>query len=173
LDHFCRSECGIEEMLKAYVNFDFARSYSHRNSAFWRAFRHLEDQVADTATIAMWTNLFKVDVGGSVLRRCDKKTLSLLRQAQAGLLAAEVQALAPTMVVFFSGPTYDQQIHHEFPDCKLEQLWLDLPMREAAKVSSCLLPRRSFRIYHPNYLQRSRRWMLLDRLASYIRQFSD
>ena len=112
LDHFCSSNTGIEEMVNAYVTFDFA----NRNSAFWKAFRHLECNVAETHSTAMWTNLFRVDVGGSVVRNCDKKTRCYLRKAQAGLLATEVKLLKPTVIVFFSGPTYDDEIEHEFPD---------------------------------------------------------
>jgi hypothetical protein len=72
LDNFCKSVFGIKEMLHAYDLFNFAESYSHRNSAFWRAFRHFEDNVADAKSAVMWTNLFRVDVGGSVLRGCDE-----------------------------------------------------------------------------------------------------
>jgi hypothetical protein len=168
LDHFCLNESGVDEMLRAYVSFDFASSYSHRNSAFWRAFRLLEAEVAQDGVLAMWTNLFKVDVGGSVVRGCNEKTRKLLREAQAGILAEEVRALDPTAVVFFTGPTYDEEIGHAFDQPEFHALWPDRPVREAAQVISPLLPQLSFRMYHPNYLQRSRRWGQLSKLASEI-----
>jgi hypothetical protein len=155
----------VDEMLQAYVSFDFASSYSHRNSAFWRAFRLLEAEVAQDGVLAMWTNLFKVDMGGSVVRRCDEKARKLLRKAQAGILLEEVRALDPTVVVFFTGPTYDDEIVHAFGELGFHQLWSDRPLREAAQVISPFLPQLSFRMYHPNYLQRSRRWGQLSQLA--------
>jgi hypothetical protein len=170
LEHFCKSEYGIDEMLHAYREFAFADSYSHRNSAFWRAFRHLEANVAKSPSAAMWTNLFRVDVGGSVVRSCDEDARDHLRRVQVGLLTTEVVALKPTIVVFFSGPTYDQEIAKAFSDCTFEQVFSDRPEREIALIRSELLPPHSFRIYHPNYLQRSRRWSLIDRLAAHIRQ---
>ncbi len=169
LDHFCLNESGVADMLRAYVSFDFASSYSHRNSAFWRAFRLLESEVAHEGVLAMWTNLFKVDVGGSVVRGCNEKTRKLLREAQAGVLAEEVRVLDPTVVVFFTGPTYDEEIGHAFGKPEFHSLWSDRPVREAAQLISPLLPRLSFRMYHPNYLQRSRRWRQLSELASEIR----
>ena len=161
-------EAGVDQMLQAYVSFDFASSYSHRNSAFWRAFRLLETEVARDGVLAMWTNLFKVDMGGSVVRRCDEKARRLLREAQAGILVEEIQALDPTVVVFFTGPTYDEEIGHAFGQPEFRPLWADCPMREVAQVMSPRLPPLSFRMYHPNYLQRSRRWGQLSKLASDI-----
>lgn len=170
LEDFCKSASGVAEMLHAYDSFDFAQTYSHRNSAFWRAFRHLEENVAETKSEAMWTNLFRVDVGGSVVRGCNEDARNHLRRIQAGLLTTEVKVLNPTVVIFFSGPTYDQEIAHTFSGCRFEQVFPDRPEREIALVKSALLPVNSFRIYHPNYLQRSRRWSLIDRLAVHIRQ---
>lgn len=170
LEHFCKSASGIAEMVHAYDSFDFAQTYSHRNSAFWRAFRHLEENIAEAKSAAMWTNLFRVDVGGSVVRGCDDEACNHLRRVQAGLLKTEVKVLKPTVVIFFSGPTYDQEIAHAFSDSRFEQAFPDRPEREIAVVRSALLPVNSFRIYHPNYLQRSRRWSLIDRLAVHIRE---
>jgi hypothetical protein len=62
---------GITSMLNAYKAFDFARTYQHRNSAFWRAFRYLEADVTESPCSAMWTNLFKVDVRETLHKFCD------------------------------------------------------------------------------------------------------
>lgn len=170
LEHFCSNDSGISEMVHAYELFDFARTYSHRNSAFWRAFRIMESNVAAKKSAVIWTNLFRVDVGGSVMRHCDEAARNHLRRVQTNLLTTEIKVLNPTVVVFFSGPSYDQEIAHAFKGCTFEQVFSDRPLREVALVRSSLLPANSFRIYHPNYLQRSRRWSLIDRLAAHIRE---
>lgn len=170
LEQFCAHPDGVKSMLSAYRSFDFAKNYQHRNSAFWRAFRHLEDRVADARCEAMWTNLYRVDVDGSVMKHCTAEHRRLLAKAQSGLLAAETRLLQPRVVVFFTGPIYDEELIRAFPDASFEQLWSDRPVREAAIVKSKALPTMSIRIYHPTYLQRSQKWFLVKRLASHIRE---
>ena len=169
LDAFVSSPTGIASMLNAYKAFDFARTYRHRNSAFWRAFRYLEGDVNESPCSAMWTNLFKVDVSGSVVKNCKIRHRRLLRAAQAGLLAEEIRLLKPHLVIFFTGPSYDDELLDAFPDATLSPLLPSHDAREVALVHSKALPVCSIRTYHPTYLQRSRRWGLLEEIATAIR----
>lgn len=169
LDAFVSSSNGVATMVSAYKAFDFARTYRHRNSAFWRAFRYLEGDVTESPCSAMWTNLFKVDVSGSVVKNCKIRHRRLLRAAQAGLLAEEIRLLKPQIVIFFTGPHYDDELLDAFPDATLSPLLPGHDAREAALVHSKVLPVCSIRTYHPTYLQRSRRWGLLEEVATAIR----
>ena len=169
LDAFASSSNGVASMVSAYKAFDFARTYRHRNSAFWRAFRYLEGEVAESPCSAMWTNLFKVDVSGSVMKNCKVRHRRLLRAAQAGLLAEEIRLLKPQIVIFFTGPHYDDELLDAFPDATLSPLLPHHDAREGALVHSEALPICSIRTYHPTYLQRSRRWALLEEIATAIR----
>lgn len=169
LEGFASSSDGVSAMVNAYKAFDFARTYRNRNSAFWRAYRYLEGDVAEAPCSAMWTNLFKVDVSGSVVKNCKIKHRRLLRAAQSGLLAKEIRFLKPQIVVFFTGPHYDDELIDAFPDATLTPLLPSRDAREAALVHSAALPICSVRTYHPTYLQRSRRWGLLEEVATAIR----
>ena len=169
LEEFASSSDGVSSMVSAYKAFGFARTYRNRNSAFWRAFRYLEGDVAEAPCSAMWTNLFKVDVSGSVVKNCKIKHRRLLRAAQSGLLAEEIRFLKPQIVVFFTGPHYDDELIDAFPDAILTPLLPSRDAREAALVHSAALPVCSIRTYHPTYLQRSRRWGLLEEVATAIR----
>ncbi len=169
LQQFACAVGGVQAMFYAYKKFNFAESYRHRNSAFWRAFRFLEQNINTRHCSAMWTNLFKVDVGGSVMRNCNKKERSLLSNAQNGLLQLEIAALKPNVVIFFTGPDYDRELYSAFPDLTLERLWRGVASREMASVCSKSLPLCAIRTYHPSYLQRSRRGHLLRRLARWAR----
>ena len=169
LDAFASSPNGVESMVSAYKAFDFARTYRHRNSAYWRAFRYLEGEVAISPCSAMWTNLFKVDVSGSVMKNCKVGHRRLLRAAQSGLLVEEIRLLKPQIVIFFTGPHYDEELLNAFPDATLSPLLRGHDVREAALVHSQFLPACSVRTYHPTYLQRSRRWGLLEEVATAIR----
>lgn len=163
LEHFHKCKDGVEMMQAAYSDFDFASTYSHRNSAFWRAFRLLKGNHS-----VLWTNLFRTDVDGSVVQNCRVNEWKLLLQSQGMLLREEIHALAPTAVLFLTGPRYDAALQEVFSDAALEALWSDVPEREAARVMSALLPRETVRIYHPSFLQRSRRWRLVERLAQWL-----
>jgi hypothetical protein len=167
LQQFASAPGGMQSMFEAYKNFKFAQSYRHRNQAFWRAFRYLEQNIAAEPCAAMWTNLFKVDVGGSVMKNCTKKERSLLSEAQNGLLKIEITALKPNVVIFFTGPDYDEELYKAFPDLTLRGLWRGIASREMASAYSKSLPPCAIRTYHPSYLQRSRRWHFVRRLAGW------
>jgi hypothetical protein len=117
----------------------------------------------------MWTNLFKVDVDGSVIKNCSIRDIRKLRKAQNGLLAEEIRLLKPKTVVFFTGRSYDCDLFESLPEATLASLWSDTPTTEVARVKSLDLPFRSYRTYHPTYLQRSRRWSTIQRLVDQIR----
>jgi hypothetical protein len=165
LSDFALSPHAVPSMLDAYLQFDFAATYRHRNSAFWRAFR----QMATAADSTLWTNLFKVDyMASSVMLNCSAKERNSILAAQVDLLRAEVKSLKPSIVIFFSGPRYDQALLAAFPDSTLEQAWKTHSAREVAFVSSKYLPIRTIRTFHPSGLQRSRKWNVIPRLASWI-----
>ena len=103
------------------------------------------------------------------MRNCTKRERCLLSEAQNGLLAAEIAALKPDVVIFFTGPHYDGELHNAFPDLDLGPLWRGIASREMASAHSKSLPPCAVRTYHPSYLQRSRRGHLLKRLARWIR----
>ena len=163
LDHFHGRPDGVESMLAAYSDFSFAATYRHRNSAFWRAFRLLT-----RSHETLWTNLYRTDVEGPVLLNCNAEDRRHLVRTQGVLLREEIAELDPTVTLFLTGPRYDSTLCEVFTDVEMHPLWLDVPEREVAKLVSASLPKKSVRIYHPTFLQRSRRWHLLDRLSEWL-----
>lgn len=153
----------VNTMLAAYSDFDFAATYRHRNSAFWRAFR-----ILTSGRAALWTNLFRTDVEGPVFQNCCASEIRQLLRSQGSLLRDEIRELAPTIVLFLTGPRYDPALLEVFGDAKLKPFWADVPERETAFVESSGLPSLAVRTYHPSYLQRSRRWSSLIRLSEFL-----
>ncbi|MDE3110351.1 MAG: hypothetical protein KGL02_10470, partial [Acidobacteriota bacterium] len=142
-------------------------------SAFWRAFRYLTEK---HSFAALWTNLFRCSVEirgspgkfGSVIKNTTKTEQELLLASQRGLLSKEFRFLRPDGAVFFTGPNYDFVLLKEFPDARLEPVkrWTE---RQFSRVRSAELPEKSFRIYHPSYLNRDRhRWGWLEDLATLL-----
>ena len=102
----------------------------------------------------IWTNLVKCDAR----RRRPPKEVEE-RVATVPLLGAEMEAYAPSVVIFFTGPRYDERLKAALPGTALES-----DGRFVARVAHPSLPAKSYRTYHPNYLSRSKNWDVLDQL---------
>jgi hypothetical protein len=118
---------------------------------------------------ALWTNVFKMNVKGSVMQNCRARDVSALERSQRGLLQQEIAILKPDAVVFFSGPSYDSTLQREFLDLNLSSVSRQIPIGSLAAVRSAHLPVRTIRTFHPEYLQRSRQLGLLKVISRWIK----
>ena len=108
-----------------------------------------------------------------VMENCTKAEIEKIQRAQEGLLKYEIDVLEPHVVVFFTGPRYDPAIRAEFRDVEFRSF--DGLPNSAADLSSLSLirapglPVKTVRSYHPEYLQRSRRWGLISAIAEWAK----
>jgi hypothetical protein len=164
---FSATADGAAAMCEMYRWFALARRFPTLNSPFWRAFRLLDGCINPLADSALWTNLFKINVSGSVVRNCTVSEIRAIQHAQEGLLGHEVDVLKPDVVVFFTGPSYDKAIQCAFPKAEFHPLMPEFTVSELAIVNAPGLPAKAIRTYHPVYLQRSRRWPVLPLIAEW------
>jgi hypothetical protein len=77
---------------------------------------------------------------------------------QKDLLVTELNIAKPDICLFVTGPNYDFILERYYPKIKFKEL--GLPVRQFAKLIHPQLPLRSYRMYHPNYLNwdRKGRW---------------
>jgi hypothetical protein len=162
---FVQAEHGVDAMCSLYRWYALGRVHPKLNSPFWRGFRAIDSAVNHARDAALWTNIFKVNVNGSVMRNCRTAEISALQRAQKGLLREEIQILGPDVVVFFSGPRYDSALRFEFPDMELSALSRRRSPAVVAVVRAAGLPPRTIRTYHPEYLQRSRQLGLIGEIS--------
>ena len=167
---FSASPRGVEAMMRAYQTFLYESEYWKRNSAFWRAFRLCSEAVESEQSSVLWTNIFKVDVEGSVVQNCSVAERALILEAQRDLLKNEIALLMPDVVLFFSGPTYDPALEFAFPDISFHPFHQDAGTRELAYVRSSELAPVCVRSFHPSYLQRSRRWPTVLRMVDWLQK---
>jgi hypothetical protein len=167
---FCASEKGVDSMLRGYQVFLHESDYWKRNSAFWRAFRICGQAMHSEQSSVLWTNIFKVDVEGSVVRNCSRVERELIMESQRDLLKREISLLAPDVVLFFSGPTYDPALEFAFPDITFHRFHPNVETRELAYVRSSDLSPLCLRSFHPSYLQRSRRWSTVLGMAEWLQK---
>ena len=160
-------------MWNLYRWYGLGRRYPKLNSAFWRGFRALDAHVNPECDSALWTNLFKVNVNGSVMENCTRAEIAKIQKAQRGLLQYEIAVLKPDVVVFFTGPRYDSAIRAEIDGVAFEPIdslpELCVPLSSLALLRAPGLPLKTVRSYHPEYLQRSRQWNLISVIAEWAK----
>jgi hypothetical protein len=162
---FLLAKNGVGAMCDLYRWYALGRVNPKMNSPFWRGFRAIDSAINGAEDTALWTNVFKMNVNGSVMRNCRAAEISHLQRVQQGILFKEINILNPDVVVFFSGPQYDSAIRREFPDMKISALSRRVPDSAVGIVRATGLPVRTIRTYHPEYLQRSRQLGLLSEIS--------
>lgn len=141
-----------------------------RGSPFWRAARQVTDAVTgQPGAPVLWANLVAVDVA---LKRPPEAVRDAVRGAAPphGLLQHLFEAARPHAAVLFVGPSgyYGWELRQQFPGLETEPVG-GYGSRELERVRHPLLPPVTFRTYHPGYLQRTRRWEMVETLPGLIR----
>ena len=150
-------ECGsnltkdsLNDTISKYEEFCLAEGY---NSPFWRFVKELNRQFNNSDYCFMWTNVNKFGQHGAE-GRPDYRVLELETQ-YFNILKEELDILKPDAVVFLTGPNYDNDIINKLGDTEFTEC-TEYTTREFAQVKNKNLPKKSYRIYHPNYLSRSK-----------------
>jgi hypothetical protein len=141
------SEREILAQMAAYSAFNLGEAYY--SSPFWNVIRKLEDAITGTTYSSAWLNLHRYDEGGQRPSWDNQIILSELDF----IVLEELKILAPDVVVFLTGPDYDQRI-----TALLQADYLpvgEFPTRQFSQIQSPVLSATIFRTYHPKYLRLS------------------
>ncbi len=146
----------VEILREWYRSFNLGANY--RSTPFWSAADHIFRSLnpSTDARAFLWSNLVKMDMGRRRVTPEVEERVAALR-----LLQREISEFSPEVVVFFTGPRYDERLAMSFPGARFETAGPLL-----ARVIHADLPTRTFRTYHPRYLRMSRHWGVLDELIS-------
>lgn len=150
----------VTMLMDEYAKFDLGTGY--KATPFWLATRKLNATInADSPNQGLlWSNLVKVDeMGERPSREVEEATAAL------GLLPAEIEIARPDVIVFFTGPNYDNRLRSSFPGSELVEI-----DKTSARVVHPALPPHTYRTPHPNYLRLSGQWDTLAKLAEKINQ---
>ncbi len=167
LTDFLKSADSIRDIIAGYRQFDFASAMPRtRGSPFWRYFRGVKEvftERGETAS-AIFTNVIRCAAEtqgagqGYSLWSIDENIRRTYLDWQKGLLTAELRALAPTLIVFVSGPYYDDYLTEEFEGLEMTAVE---PFDERV-LSRLRAPGLgdvpAYRTYHPGYLNRVKRF---------------
>jgi hypothetical protein len=156
--NLCGRSNALDALMTLYANFNLGETYTA--SPFWQATVLLNRLVnpASPPRSFLWSNLVKLDQSGN--RPIEELENQI---CQLGLLQKEIDITNPDVVVFFTGPDYDQRLKQSFPDSVWEKM-----SRFIVSLKHPNLPALAFRTYHPNYLRRSGNWKVIQKVGQAI-----
>ena len=160
--NFIDSDDAVAAMMWAHERFSFAQHYPRsRRSPFWRFYRDIRAAVGDDpsgfSTSVLWTNLCRQDYAGGPLYKAPDGMRQRIFLANKNILREEIHVLKPTDVIFCTGPNYDSELSLQFPGVEFREVGEGIPQRQLASLAHSELPQlRTWRVYHPAYMNRKR-----------------
>ena len=98
----------------------------------------------------IWNNIIKAGKQGK--GRPHNEILEIERK-YFNVIKKEIEIINPNIIIFFTGPYYDDVLKKVFPEIKISKID-NFPERRLAKISvssNCI----AYRTYHPNFLWRN------------------
>ncbi len=136
----------IDDLQNDYIQFRHDGKWAH--TPFWRACKLIHDRLNPDGPKDgyMTSNLIKLD---------QNKTRPSVEVEEIicnhfPLLPYEISILRPDVILFFTGPYYDDRLQKTFTGATLETV-NDLPPNLLCRVVHKKLPYHSYRTYHPGY----------------------
>ena len=156
----------VDDLLWLYKDFEMGANYVR--SPFWAGTHELYGRlnIDGPATGFAWTNVLKVDEANG---RPQPDVVDVLFRS-FNLLSEEIRLAQPDVVVFFTGPTYD-----DF----LKRIFGGIIFHETSAASGRLLvrleydrsvlPHHTYRTYHPKGLRLHNHWNLIEIISRWSR----
>jgi hypothetical protein len=136
----------IDKQMQAYENFNLGVDYY--SSPFWNITRKVERALKNEEHSCAWTNISKFDHDGGKAQGKYEQVISSLDS----ILVDEIKIIAPTVCIFFTGPSFDGRIKNIFEGIQFDDV-SNWPNRQFCKLTHPLLPENTFRSYHPKSLR--------------------
>jgi hypothetical protein len=158
-----------DELIEKYRNFKLSKNGNR--TTFWQYVYYvnsiLNPSLAEENNF-LWTNVSKFCTwdGKSLDWQIHKDIIK-----NFDCLKEELLIVQPDVILFFSGPTYDDRIRIQFDEqLQFLQLVPEIPIRELARVSHPLLPKHSYRTYHPKSMQIHYKNQHLESILDFIKR---
>ncbi|NNK83044.1 MAG: hypothetical protein HKO92_07960 [Flavobacteriaceae bacterium] len=148
----------VEELQNAYKNFFLEKNYKKRGGQFWNGTNQLvsliSNEFPNKKVSFIWNNIIKI--GKYNKKNKPPEYIQEVETKYFNVVSKEIEILNPDIIVFFSGPYYDNILKSKLSRCVFKKIQSNIPCRQLAKInydnfSNC------YRTYHPNYLYRSKK----------------
>lgn len=157
-----------ETLKKAYDDFFTSKNCFSYGGQFWNGVSrtaNLLELRSGKSVGLLWNNIVKIGKAGDK-GRPNKQILDWQNVAMSFILE-ELEAAKPDVVIFFTGPNYDDLLNQVFEDISFQKL-SGKDCRQLSIVNSKFLPKKAIRTYHPNYLWRNDIDSYLNDIVDYI-----
>jgi hypothetical protein len=144
-----------ESLVEEYDEFFTSKNCFSYGGQFWNAVSKTVDTLQDKTGKSvglLWNNIVKIGKAGDK-GRPDIDVIEWQKPAMK-LIIKEIEIAKPDIVIFFTGPYYDDMLQTVFEDIQFECA-TEKSVRQLALLSSKYLPINSVRTYHPGYLWRN------------------
>ena len=170
LDFLAKSE-SVERIQNVYEGFNFGATYTP--SPFWQAYREARCVAEkDRDYAVMWSNLYRCCYNGGSVFKAGMEEQQVLMEMSREIFVDELKILKPRAVIFTTGPYYDETINQFFQGNVFADFSSERNnQRQLARIEHPDLPQgKSYRTYHPNYLWRTRKRDLFQKILGDIQQ---
>lgn len=148
-----------EAILSMYDTLDFLDSKDYNDMCpffsfpynFCKSINNLEDIKDSKKTYFTWVNLREFSFNEAPKTSLGKEAQSIIDN-EFNILEEEIKIINPDIVLFLTGPNYDNYIKNQLENVKFKAVE-NYTERQFARVEHEALPKNSFRIYHPLYLR--------------------
>ena len=158
-----------ENWLKGIYDGFFTSKYCFSYaSQFWNGVSKLVNTIEDRTEKSvglLWNNIVKIGKEGD--KGCPEDSILDWQKPALDFIIEEIKTAQPDIVIFFTGPNYDDRLQAVFSDIQFKSS-PTRSTRELSIVASDNLPLRSIRTYHPNFLWRNDFSGYLDDILSVV-----
>lgn len=137
----------VDSLMLKYANFNVGKNYKYKGGPYWSVIRKIEFALNLDYFNCATLNLNKFDVSSKTPTGDYLKSIMTLDY----ILLDELDLLQPDIVIFFTGPTYDDRVTNLF-NTSLSEV-AGFTKRQFAEIKLSDKPYKVFRTYHPKTLR--------------------
>lgn len=139
------------------VFYNSGKCFKTHGGHFWNGYnkflKSLNEKFEDKKVCAVWNNVIKVGVSGTGNNKPNKNIYNVEKE-NFNIMADEINILNPDIILFLSGPDYDNEIRNALPGVEFNKINDEFTVRQLSKLSY-KNHKNIYRTYHPNYLWRN------------------
>jgi len=161
----------LSHLIETYDSFFNNKECFSYGGQFWNGFSKIQKEICRAYEYQgksvgfLWNNVIKIGCSGNK----GKPSLPILdwQKPTYELVLQELELYNPDVIIFLSGPNYDEYIKNIFQDIKFSSI-SNKTERQLSKLYSKKLPSKTLRTYHPNYLWRNNFDSYLEDIITFI-----